>query len=163
MFFKILAVLAFATVVIAQHGHQATSYASSNSFNSHTSHDYHHAAPIASYHQAAPIVHHAVHAAPVLLKSVHHEPEHYGHPKYQFKYGVHDTHTHDIKDQEESRDGDVVKGSYSLLQPDGRKRIVHYTSDKHNGFQAHVEYSGHAGHPEVHHKAIVAAPAYYHH
>ncbi|XP_065163338.1 cuticle protein 8-like [Atheta coriaria] len=183
MFFKVL-VFALVAVASAQHGHQATSYASSNSYNNHVSHDYHHAAPallkvaapIATYHapivhhapvvhHVAPVVHHVApvvqHVAPVLLKSVHHEPEHYGHPKYQFKYGVHDTHTHDIKEQEESRDGDVVKGYYSLLQPDGRTRIVHYTADKHSGFQAQVEYKGHAAHPEVVHKAILA-PVYHH-
>ncbi|KAK3908081.1 Adult-specific cuticular protein ACP-20 [Frankliniella fusca] len=81
-----------------------------------------------------------------------HEEEHIilAHPKYEFKYGVEDSHTGDYKDQKEERDGDVVKGEYSLLQPDGRKRIVHYTSSKHGGFNAIVSYSGHAIHPEVH-------------
>ncbi|XP_065164254.1 cuticle protein 19-like [Atheta coriaria] len=163
-FAQTVVVLALAALASAQHGHQATSYASISSYDNHNTHDYHQAAPVASYHHA-PIVHAtpiAYKAAPVLLKSVHHEEEHYAPAKYQFKYGVHDTHTHDIKEQEESREGDVVKGHYSLLQPDGRTRIVHYTADKHNGFQAHVEYSGHAGHPEVQHKAVVAAPPYYH-
>ncbi|XP_026276530.1 adult-specific cuticular protein ACP-20-like [Frankliniella occidentalis] len=81
-----------------------------------------------------------------------HEEEHIilAHPKYEFKYGVEDSHTGDYKDQKEERDGDVVKGEYSLLQPDGRKRIVHYTASKHGGFNAIVSYSGHAIHPEVH-------------
>ncbi|XP_065161829.1 cuticle protein 19-like [Atheta coriaria] len=74
----------------------------------------------------------------------HHEPHH--HPKYEYKYGVEDHHTHDIKSAEEERDGDVVKGWYKLEQPDGRTRIVHYTADKHNGFNADVKYSGHADH-----------------
>lgn len=59
-----------------------------------------------------------------------------------------DKHTHDVKSANEHRDGDVVKGEYTLVQPDGRTRHVHYTSDKHAGFNAHVTYSGHAHHPE---------------
>ncbi|XP_065164399.1 histidine-rich glycoprotein-like [Atheta coriaria] len=80
----------------------------------------------------------------------HHEEHHDHHPKYEFKYGVEDHHTHDMKSQEEHRDGDVVKGHYKLVQPDGRTRIVHYTADKHNGFNADVTYSGHADHPSHH-------------
>ncbi|KAG5667454.1 hypothetical protein PVAND_015434 [Polypedilum vanderplanki] len=50
------------------------------------------------------------------------------------------------------RDGDVVKGEYTLDEADGTKRIVKYSSDKHNGFQAHVERIGHAHHDApVHH------------
>ena len=52
-----------------------------------------------------------------------------------------------MKEQSEQREGDVVQGHYSLLQPDGTTRTVHYTADPHNGFNAHVEYSGHAVHP----------------
>ncbi|XP_034238846.1 cuticle protein 19.8-like [Thrips palmi] len=86
--------------------------------------------------------------------AVHHEP--IAHPKYAFKYGVHDAHTGDVKDQAEERDGDVVKGEYSLIQPDGTKRTVHYTADHHNGFNAVVSISGHAIHPET--PKIVHAP-----
>ncbi|XP_065163221.1 histidine-rich glycoprotein-like [Atheta coriaria] len=78
----------------------------------------------------------------------HHEKYH--HPKYAFKYGVEDAHTHDMKSQEEHRDGDVVKGHYKVVQPDGRTRIVHYTADEHNGFNAEVTYSGHADHDHHH-------------
>ena len=74
------------------------------------------------------------------------------HPKYEFKYGVHDGHTHDIKEQAEKRDGDNVEGYYKLVEPDGTTRTVHYTADKHNGFNAKVEKSGHATHPIVHQK-----------
>ncbi|CAG9859389.1 unnamed protein product, partial [Phyllotreta striolata] len=75
----------------------------------------------------------------------HHQEEHidyYAHPKYSFKYGVNDYHTGDIKSQHESRDGDSVKGQYSLVEPDGSIRTVHYTADKHNGFNAVVHKSG---------------------
>lgn len=60
------------------------------------------------------------------------------HPKYSFGYGVHDESTGDSKSQQESRDGDFVKGSYSLNEPDGTKRIVDYTADPVNGFNAVV-------------------------
>jgi len=75
------------------------------------------------------------------------------HPKYEFKYGVKDPHTHDIKEQAEKRDGDKVEGYYKLVEPDGTTRTVHYTADKHTGFHAHVDISGHTVHP-VHEKKI---------
>ncbi|KAG8237002.1 hypothetical protein J437_LFUL017418 [Ladona fulva] len=68
-------------------------------------------------------------------------------PKYQFSYGVNDPHTGDIKNQHEERDGDFVKGSYSLHESDGTVRIVEYTADKINGFNAKVYKSGVANHP----------------
>ncbi|TKX27831.1 cuticular protein RR-2 [Spodoptera litura] len=55
------------------------------------------------------------------------------HPKYEFEYEVKDGHTGDHKEQHEHRDGDVVKGHYSLHEPDGSIRHVHYHSDKHSG------------------------------
>lgn len=70
-------------------------------------------------------------------------------PKYGFDYGVHDAHTGDVKQQHEVRDGDVVKGQYSLVEPDGTTRVVEYTADKHNGFNAVVKKIGHAVHPQV--------------
>lgn len=69
-------------------------------------------------------------------------------PKYEFNYGVGDAHTGDHKSQKEERDGDVVKGSYSVVEPDGTIRTVHYTADDHNGFNAIVTRSGHAIHPQ---------------
>ncbi|XP_065074707.1 cuticle protein 7-like [Ochlerotatus camptorhynchus] len=63
----------------------------------------------------------------------HHHEEHHSHPKYKFEYGVKDSKTGDHKSQWEHRDGDVVKGQYSLHEADGTERIVEYTSDKHNG------------------------------
>lgn len=38
-----------------------------------------------------------------------HAPAH-----YDFSYSVHDGHTGDVKQQQESRRGDAVQGSYSL-------------------------------------------------
>ncbi|XP_069669385.1 cuticle protein 18.6-like [Periplaneta americana] len=80
----------------------------------------------------------------------HVEEHHYAHPKYEFKYGVKDPHTHDIKEQHEKRDGHKVEGHYMLVEPDGTIRTVHYTADKHTGFHAHVQRSGHAVHPTHH-------------
>ncbi|EDW18961.2 cuticle protein 7 [Drosophila mojavensis] len=76
-----------------------------------------------------------------------HEPDHY--PKYQFDYGVKDAHTGDHKSQWEARDGDKVHGSYSLKEADGTTRVVEYTADDHNGFNAVVKKLGHAHHPQV--------------
>lgn len=45
-------------------------------------------------------------------------------PKYKFNYGVKDGHTGDIKEQSEERDGDAVKGEYTLVEPDGTVRKV---------------------------------------
>lgn len=58
-----------------------------------------------------------------------------------------DYHTGDVKNQWEERDGDVVKGEYSLVEPDGTIRTVSYTADDHNGFNAVVHKAGHAVHP----------------
>lgn len=69
-------------------------------------------------------------------------------PKYSFKYGVNDYHTGDVKSQHEVRDGDVVKGQYSLVEPDGSIRTVDYTADKHSGFNAVVSKTA-----PVHHEA----------
>ncbi|XP_058456845.1 cuticle protein 19-like [Malaya genurostris] len=84
----------------------------------------------------------------VIVAAKIHE-EHYAHPKYKFEYGVKDFHTGDNKDQWEHRDGDVVKGQYTVYESDGTKRIVEYSSDKHHGFQAHVKRVGHAEHPKI--------------
>ncbi|KAF6212026.1 hypothetical protein GE061_012544 [Apolygus lucorum] len=83
----------------------------------------------------------------------HEHEEHYdyhAHPKYEFEYSVHDPHTGDVKEQHESRDGDSVKGYYSLKEADGTTREVHYTADKHNGFNAEVKRHGHAHHASHH-------------
>lgn len=50
--------------------------------------------------------------------------------------------TGDNKSQQESRNGDVVTGSYSLVEPDGTRRIVEYTADPVNGFNAVVHKEG---------------------
>lgn len=59
-------------------------------------------------------------------------------PQYTYAYDVQDTLTGDAKSQHESREGDVVSGSYSLIEADGTRRIVEYTADPVNGFNAVV-------------------------
>ncbi|XP_018911301.1 cuticle protein 8 [Bemisia tabaci] len=71
----------------------------------------------------------------------HQEPSYPSQPiKYEFKYSVHDPHTHDVHSQEESGDGHYVKGVYKLQEPYGGERTVHY-SDEGHGFVAHVQTS----------------------
>jgi hypothetical protein len=79
----------------------------------------------------------------------HHDYHH--HPSYKFEYGVKDPKTKDHHSHWEHRDGDKVHGEYSLDEADGTKRVVKYSSDKHSGFQAHVERIGHAHHDHGHH------------
>ncbi|XP_073998653.1 uncharacterized protein [Rhodnius prolixus] len=132
-----------------------------------------HAAPVAVAH-AAPVA--VAHAPVAVATHAKHVVDYVDtHPSYNFEYAVHDTHTGDVKNQHESRDGDVVHGSYSLVEPDGTKRVVEYTADPHNGFNAvvHREHNVHpagvAVAPVVKHVAVApvavkAAPllAYHH-
>merc|ERR1740128_450109 len=66
-------------------------------------------------------------------------------PQYNFGYSITDSVTGDSKSRQESRDGDVVTGSYSVADPDGRIRTVTYTADDVHGFQATVTYDGEEG------------------
>ncbi|XP_061377949.1 cuticle protein-like isoform X2 [Danaus plexippus] len=93
-----------------------------------------------------------VNAEPKIEYALQHIPEeehmdYYAYPKYVFKYGVNDFHTGDIKTHHESRDGDVVKGQYSLVEPDGSIRTVDYTADPIHGFNAVVSKVGPSVHP----------------
>lgn len=64
--------------------------------------------------------------------------DHHAATNYEFEYSVHDPHTGDAKNQKEIRHGHQVKGSYSLIEADGTKRVVEYTADAHHGFNAVV-------------------------
>ncbi|KAL3279972.1 hypothetical protein HHI36_017477 [Cryptolaemus montrouzieri] len=92
------------------------------------------AAPAYGY-AASPV---AYAAAPVAIaKAV--VPEPYDpNPQYSYGYSVQDGLTGDNKSQHESRNGDVVQGQYSVVDPDGTLRIVDYTADSINGFNAVV-------------------------
>ncbi|XP_047986110.1 cuticle protein 7-like [Leguminivora glycinivorella] len=129
MYFKVLCLASLVGLVVAQHGHE-------------------HA------HSSQHISKHDGHAEPVLIKDHHGHEKHvdyYTHPKYKFEYKVSDKHTGDHKTQHEHRDGDVVKGFYSLHEPDGSVRDVHYESDKKTGFHAEVKHSTHHIVPKHHH------------
>ncbi|XP_023172869.1 cuticle protein 21-like [Drosophila hydei] len=104
-----------------------------------------------AYHAAAPV---ATYGAPLAVaqKVVVKSDETYDpHPQYRFSYGVDDKLTGDSKGQVEERDGDVVRGEYSLVDADGYKRTVQYTADPVNGFNAVVNRE-----PLV--KAVAVAP-----
>lgn len=78
-------------------------------------------------------------AAPVAVAKVL-QPEPYDpNPAYSFSYGVSDPTTGDAKQQKEELSNGVVQGVYSLVEPDGTTRTVHYTADPHNGFNAVVD------------------------
>lgn len=125
----------------------AVSYSSPLAYTGHAVHaaPLAYAAPVAKYAAplayATPIVKTAA-IAPVAKVAVE---EYDANPQYSFSYDVQDGHTGDSKTQHETRDGDVVKGSYSVVDPDGTKRTVEYTADPHNGFNAvvHKEPLGH--------------------
>lgn len=61
-------------------------------------------------------------AQPTVLTKAHVE-EYDPNPQYNFNYAVHDELTGDSKAQHETRSGDVVEGSYSLIDADGYKRM----------------------------------------
>ncbi|XP_044258226.1 cuticle protein-like [Tribolium madens] len=108
---------------------------------------YAHAAPVARYaapvaYAHAPVVAHAApvlaQAAPVAVAKTVVADDYDPHPQYSYGYDIQDGLTGDSKNQQESRDGDVVHGSYSLTDPDGTRRTVEYTADPINGFNAVV-------------------------
>lgn len=89
-------------------------------------------------------------------------------PQYTYAYDVQDTLTGDTKSQQETRNGDVVSGSYSFIEADGTRRLVEYTADPINGFNAvvHREPAVVRAVPVAPAAPIVAAPAplhRYHH
>ncbi|XP_015370204.1 PREDICTED: larval/pupal rigid cuticle protein 66-like [Diuraphis noxia] len=57
---------------------------------------------------------------------------------YNFGYGVNDPSTGDIKDQQETKNGDQIVGYYRLLDSDGLIRTVNYQSHPLTGFTAQV-------------------------
>ncbi|XP_039964081.1 uncharacterized protein LOC120777037 [Bactrocera tryoni] len=63
-------------------------------------------------------------------------------PAYEFAYGVEDAQARLLQNRQETRDGDAVWGSYSVVDPDGNLRVVKYTADHENGFQAEVTSNG---------------------
>lgn len=66
---------------------------------------------------------------------------------YKYAYGVNDPYHGLDFGQHEDSDGSNVQGSYTVQLPDGRKQIVKYIADHHNGYHAEVSYEGHAQYP----------------
>ncbi|XP_068630703.1 cuticle protein 7-like [Battus philenor] len=120
MFPQILCIVAIISAVVTQdHGHAF----SSNHISRHDGH-----------HETVHVEDHG---------HGHGHVDYFTHPKYEFEYKIEDHHTGDKKSQHEHRDGDAVKGGYSLHQPDGSVRHVEYHADDHSGFHADVKYSTH--------------------
>ncbi|KAL6958995.1 hypothetical protein U1Q18_050614, partial [Sarracenia purpurea var. burkii] len=97
-----------------------------------------HYAPAPAYPSYKPAAY-----SPAAYKPAHYAPEYETPAKYDFAYEVADSYTGDYKSQTENRDGDYVKGSYTLVEPDGSKRTVEY-SDEGYGFNAVVLKDGYA-------------------
>lgn len=76
--------------------------------------------------------------APVAVAAKLSDSEYDPNPQYSFAYDVQDTITGDFKNQIESRNGNLVQGQYSVVDPDGTRRVVDYTADPVNGFNAVV-------------------------
>lgn len=58
---------------------------------------------------------------------------------YSFKYHVDDSKTDDYHGHEESRQGNVVRGRYYVLLPDGIRQIVDYVADS-TGYHPTITY-----------------------
>lgn len=97
---------------------------------------------------------------PTLVKTVKHVEYPDTPAQYKFAYEVHDEQTGDIKSQQEERQGDNVKGFYTLIDADGFRRVVEYTADDHNGFNAVVRREPLEGHKVIKAVAPVAKLAY---
>ncbi|CAG9804215.1 unnamed protein product [Chironomus riparius] len=103
------------------------------------------AAPIISARTILPV------AAPVIKTA-----ENDAYPQYQYAYSVNDAITGDNKAHEEIRDGDIVKGYYTLLESDGSTRKVSYYADPINGFNAVVQKSAPVINAPIVEKVVVA-------
>ncbi|XP_077260019.1 uncharacterized protein LOC143896219 isoform X4 [Temnothorax americanus] len=90
---------------------------------------------------APPIVKSASAIVATEPKTLKKDARYVAYPKYSFNYGVIDGYTGDSKSAWEERDGDTVKGEYSVVEADGTIRTVSYTADDRNGFTAVVTRS----------------------
>lgn len=117
----------------------------------------------AAYHAGATIIQKAILPSHTLVKKT--DDDFDPNPQYQFSYDIHDGLTGDAKSQTETRNGDVVKGQYSLIEADGTRRIVDYTADDIHGFNAVVTKEGTPVLTKVVtpviQKTLIAQPAHY--
>ncbi|XP_064118877.1 cuticle protein 19-like [Macrobrachium nipponense] len=87
-----------------------------------------------------------------------HEDKHSKGMPFDFSYEVEDHYKSLDFGHNSNSDGQVVKGEYRVLLPDGRTQIVTYTADHYKGYQAEVRYEGEATYPEP--KPYAPAPSY---
>ncbi|GFG29890.1 hypothetical protein Cfor_09912 [Coptotermes formosanus] len=81
-------------------------------------------------------------------------------PQYSYSYSVNDASTGDSKSHGESRSGDLVQGSYSVVESDSSIRRVDYSADDVNGFNAVVHRAvGAVAPPPVPVKSVASVPA----
>ncbi|XP_050071219.1 cuticle protein 19.8-like [Anopheles maculipalpis] len=73
------------------------------------------------------------------------ERDEYDRDDYSYGYAVRDELSGDIKSQQETRNGDRVRGQYRTLESDGTERIVDYTADDIRGFNAVVRHQPSVG------------------
>jgi hypothetical protein len=67
------------------------------------------------------------------------EEEEYSEPQsYQFGFDVKDDEFTNYQNRKEVKEGNVIKGSYSVVDSDGFIRTVTYTADPKEGFKAQV-------------------------
>lgn len=107
----LIVLLAFSALALAghsyqhgpSHGHEVVSYAQVTKYEDHGDHDAH------EHHQDEHLGHDQVEHHGNNGHNDHHDDNH-GHVQYEFKYGVKDLKTGDVKEQWESRDGHSVKG-----------------------------------------------------
>ena len=68
------------------------------------------------------------------------EPNHVHEPgmPFDFNYAVQDQENNNEHLHNAKSDGDVTKGEYSVLLPDGRRQIVRYVADWKKGYMADV-------------------------
>merc|ERR1712126_654175 len=78
---------------------------------------------------------------------------------YAFQYGVADDYSKTNFNAQETADGKLTSGSYSVNLPDGRVQTVTYTVDDYAGYVADVKYEGTAQYPEYK-PTYKVAPAY---
>lgn len=87
-----------------------------------------------------------------------HQPAYQEPIPYNFAYGVSDEYAGTDFSQTEESDGNTVKGSYTVLLPDGRKQTVTYVADPYNGYQAEVSYYGEAQYPREYGAPVTFRP-----
>ncbi|XP_013185992.2 larval cuticle protein A2B-like [Amyelois transitella] len=118
-------------------------------------------APLAAPLVARPAFASPYAVAPAIAKVAAPVEDYDPNPQYSYAYDIQDALTGDSKSQQESRSGDVVQGSYSLVEPDGTRRVVEYTADPQNGFNAVVHKEPLGGVVKAV-APVAAAPAYIH-